>query len=240
MGVRQSPLCGRRVICDQDSNRQGGHAQRLPTHHHFHRLDGPSQTSSRPIYSFRTDSLPSSMQGPRPVVLIFRGPQDRIRRHSIKAGVVPSGRRPAISLDSMHKRITDSALDSWTTSFQSGDYHGHHFLALKEPKGTNISPTYAIGGSWLRFVGDDTKLCTRMCRAILNHAPIGDYYRRFNIPEEHSCPCGAARQSRDHIFTRCPNVTTVRYTPRLMKELLGFLQRNPLAFGFRPPQQGVG
>ena len=93
---------------------------------------------------------------------------------------------------------------------------------------------------WLQFVGDDTKLCTRMCRAILNHAPIGEYYRRFNIPEEHSCPCGAARQSCEHIFTRCPNVDTVRHTPRLMKELVGFLQRNPLAFGFRPPQQGVG
>ena len=33
---------------------------------------------------------------------------------------------------------------------------------LKEPKGTNISPTYANGRSWLRFVGDNTKLCTQI------------------------------------------------------------------------------
>jgi hypothetical protein len=37
---------------------------------------------------------------------------------------VPSGRRPATSLDYMHKNITQSALNLWTTVFQNKRYHG--------------------------------------------------------------------------------------------------------------------
>jgi hypothetical protein len=108
---------------------------------------------------------------------------------------VLTGRRPATSLDYMRKSITQSALDSWTTAFQDEKYHGSWFLQLKDTKGNALTPTYANGGTWLKSVGEETKLCARMCRTILDHAPIGDYYCRFNIPEEHSCSCGAARQS---------------------------------------------
>ena len=38
----------------------------------------------------------------------------------------------------------------------------------------------------------------------LGHAHIGEYYRDFNIPEEHSCPCGEFYQTRLHILTECP------------------------------------
>ena len=152
---------------------------------------------------------------------------------------IPVGARPQTSLDSLCKRITDTALDRWKTRFQDEQYRGNFFLPLVETKGTAISPMYANGGAWLRYVGEDVTLCTQMCRAILNHAPISDYYRRFNIPETHSCPCGAERQSREHIFTRCSWLDTNRGTPRLLKELIGFLQRNPLAFGFKSPSEGI-
>jgi hypothetical protein len=68
----------------------------------------------------------------------------------------------------MQKPITNSALDSWATMFQDKKYHGHHFLSMVEMKGTVIAPMYANGGLWLRFVGEEVKLCTCMCRAILN------------------------------------------------------------------------
>jgi hypothetical protein len=96
---------------------------------------------------------------------------------------IPMGRRPATSLDSMRKCVTDSVLDSWSTMFQDKKYRGHQFLSLVETKGTVIAPTYANGGLWLKFVGEDVKTCTRMCRAILDHTPTSDYYRRFNIPK---------------------------------------------------------
>jgi hypothetical protein len=78
-----------------------------------------------------------------------------------------------------------------------------------------------------------------MCRAILDHAPIGDYYCWFNIPEAYSCPCGAVRQSQEHLFTRCPDMDTNRRTPKLLNELIGYLQRNPTVFGFKPPSEDI-
>jgi hypothetical protein len=83
-------------------------------------------------------------------------------------------------------------------------------------------------------VGEETKLCTHMCRTILDHTPIGDYYHWFNIPEEHSCLCGAARQSQEHLFTRCLRWST-GCTSRLLNELVGYLVQNPGAFGFHSP-----
>jgi hypothetical protein len=98
----------------------------------------------------------------------------------------------------MQKHITDSALNSWMTMFQAKKYPGHHFLSMVEMKGTIIVPTYANGSLWLKFVGKGIKLCTYMCRAILDHTPINDYYRQFNILEAYLCLCGAARQSHKH------------------------------------------
>jgi hypothetical protein len=139
----------------------------------------------------------------------------------------------------MCKNITQSALDLWTTMFQDEKYHGSRFLQMKDTKGNALAPTYANGGTWLKLVGEEVKLCTRLCRSILDHAPIGDYYCRFNIPEEHSCQCGAARQSREHLFTRCPRRSTGR-VPKLLNELIGYLERNLTAFGFHTPPEGIG
>ncbi|RXW18106.1 hypothetical protein EST38_g7745 [Candolleomyces aberdarensis] len=153
---------------------------------------------------------------------------------------IPAGRRPATSPDSVHKHITQTALDSWATRYQDNEYRGSQFLVMHKTKGNIIAPMYANGGSWLKLVGEDTRLCTRMCRAILNHAPIGEYYRRFNIQEDYSCTHGAERQTREHIFTRCPDLNTRRRTPKLLNELLGFLQQNPTAFGFCSAPEGIG
>ena len=155
---------------------------------------------------------------------------------------VPAGRRPATLLDSMRKRITQSALDSWTTMFQDEKYQGSRFLEMKDTKGNKLAPTYTNGGTWMKLVGGEVLLCTHMCRAILDHAPIGNYYRQFNIPEEHSCTCSAIRQSCEHIFTRCLRQDTGNCMLRLMNELIVYLVRNLSAFGFCPPPspEGIG
>jgi ribonuclease HI len=44
----------------------------------------------------------------------------------------------------------------------------------------------------------------RLMQARLGHAHIGEYYKKFNIPEEHSCPCGEPIQTREHVLTECP------------------------------------
>jgi hypothetical protein len=85
---------------------------------------------------------------------------------------VPTGRRPA-TLDYMRRNITQSTLNSWTTVFQDERYCGSQFLQLRDMKGNTLTPTYTNGGTWLKLVGEETKICTRICRAILNHAPMG-------------------------------------------------------------------
>jgi hypothetical protein len=39
---------------------------------------------------------------------------------------------------------------------------------------------------------------------MINRHHIGEYYREFNIPEDHSCPCGELYQTRLHVLAECP------------------------------------
>jgi hypothetical protein len=83
-------------------------------------------------------------------------------------------------------------------------------------------------------------MCTCICRTILDHVPIGKYYCWFNIPEAHLCLCRAARQLHEHIFTRCSDMDMNRCMPKLLNELIGYLQKILLAFGFQPHSESIG
>ena len=87
--------------------------------------------------------------------------------------------------------------------FQEADYRGHNFLSLKKTDGSSLQPTYINGGVWLSPVGGDLTVAVRLFRCILNHAPIGSYYERFNIDESLDCECGFRQQTRDHVLLSC-------------------------------------
>ena len=123
------------------------------------------------------------------------GLQHKAHEHARSLPPVPAGRRPATSLDSVCKKITQSALDEWQTLFLSPEYRGRNFLPLEDTLGAQLRPVYANGGTWLHSVDNDNKACARLCRSVLNHAPIGEYYSRFNIQEETACTCGVDIQS---------------------------------------------
>jgi hypothetical protein len=149
--------------------------------------------------------------------------------------------RPATLLDSMQKHITNPALDSGATTYILRQKVLRSPLPLHgETKRTTIVPIYANGGLWLKFVGEDVKMCMHMCRAILDHAPIGDYYYQFNILKAYLCLCCAAKESCEHMFTRCPDMNTNKCTSKLLNELIRYLWKNPLAFGFKHPSEGIG
>jgi hypothetical protein len=174
------------------------------------------------------------------------GLQHRAHDHARSLPPVPAGVRPATSLDYVRKGVTDSALDAWTTMSKDREYLGSQFLTLRDPKGKPVRPSYANGGTWLRYVNDDNALCARFTRVVLNHAPIGEYYRRFNIHghDTHECECGCPMQTRHHIFTQCGVLDTQDRDPRFILELVGFLVDNPIAFAFgfqyAPPREGDG
>ncbi|KAJ3533031.1 hypothetical protein NMY22_g7503 [Coprinellus aureogranulatus] len=148
----------------------------------------------------------------------------RAHQHATGLAPVRSGGHPATSLDSVRKDAADSALDRWTTMSRDPDYRGHQFLVLRDLKGKPLPP----------------RMCARFCRAVLNHAPIGEYYVRFNIPEDPECECGCPVQTRRHIFVQCGVLTTGNRDPKDIRELVGFLVTNPTALGFNRPPAGVG
>jgi len=156
---------------------------------------------------------------------------------------VPTGRRPATSLDTVRKETTQSALDEWQRQFLLGHARGSQFLDLRALTGGPMLPTYLKGGTWMHAVAQDNALCARVVRCITNHAPTGEYYSRFNIEAHLACPCDdAAPETRAHIFLRCKNTQNLDQFPRTLESLITFLQANPQTFAFRkePPPGGVG
>ncbi|KDR65182.1 hypothetical protein GALMADRAFT_148900 [Galerina marginata CBS 339.88] len=134
----------------------------------------------------------------------------------------------------------------WAQSVANRPQHlGRDFLQLttlgKKPK--PILPSTRKGGPYIRESGADAASFACMCRCILNHAPIGSYYDRFNIDEPHGCPqCGAPRETRSHILSYCPKYEQNSPTDRL-HGLLMFLLDNPQAFSFTrqaAAPQGIG
>ena len=75
------------------------------------------------------------------------------------------------------------------------------------------------------LVNEKNGLSTQVCRGILNHAPTGKYYCRFNIPghETHECECGCLMQTPHHILTQCSILDNLNQTLHFLYEFIGFL-----------------
>ena len=89
-------------------------------------------------------------------------------------------------------------------TFQVSDLKGHQFLNLCDGDNNLLEPSYVKGGTWLKYFGHSNSLCTRMTRATINHAPIGEYRLRFFPREDFSCLCGNYLiETRCHILHEC-------------------------------------
>ena len=73
----------------------------------------------------------------------------------------------------------DEILNKLKMIFQASDNKGRHFLELLDNNLNIIELTYSKGGSWLKYFSHLNSLYTRAIRAIVNHAPIGEYWLRF-------------------------------------------------------------
>ncbi|PPQ94997.1 hypothetical protein CVT25_003775 [Psilocybe cyanescens] len=157
-----------------------------------------------------------------------------------------TGPTPSTSFDSLRMQAALSHGTSWNVLFQDPEYRGRSFLQLKTVDGAVAQP----GGKnnpWVHFANmSSPQLYARMCRCILNHAPIGSYYSQFNLNDGHtSCMCGCPWETRTHILTckrtyRSPRTCKLRQ-PTTLCYLHSFLEMNPKAFAFRlAPLAGVG
>ena len=123
---------------------------------------------------------------------------------------------------------------NWQMTFQASDLRGKQFLDLLDDNFHSIEPSYKKGGPWIKHFGHSNLLCARAARAILNHAPIGEYRLRFFSREDFNCPCGEYPiESRRHILHDCRRFN--KYWNPLwdaLSHLTAFLEFNPSAFSF--------
>ena len=58
---------------------------------------------------------------------------------------------------------------------------------IEGSKGKPLLPSTRKGGPWLKYVGHDNALTARSNRVLCNHAPIGEYRRRFHLAGDIYC-----------------------------------------------------
>lgn len=75
-------------------------------------------------------------------------------------------------------------------TFQVSDLRGKHFLNLVDSDNNIIELSYINDGPWIKYIGHSNLLYTRALRAIMNHAPTGEYRLMFFPKEEFNCLCG--------------------------------------------------
>ncbi|KXN91866.1 hypothetical protein AN958_11546 [Leucoagaricus sp. SymC.cos] len=139
---------------------------------------------------------------------------------------------PFTTLNYLRTAEAQACHDEWTRQFACSSSSGRDFLHLTDERGKRMTPTYLSGGTWLKHL-HDSLFCAHVCRAVLNHAPIGEFRRWFNLSHDHSCPCGSTnRQTRKHVLTECTDFSDPRCFPKCWKELLDFCKENPRAFSF--------
>ena len=102
---------------------------------------------------------------------------------------IAARRYPATLLDALQSKSAVACLDAWRTSFARPSSQGRHFLPLKGGIKNLLQSSYAKGGGWLPFIGESVTLCARATRAILNHAPIGEFRQCFFSVEYIQCLC---------------------------------------------------
>ncbi|XP_006458377.1 hypothetical protein AGABI2DRAFT_115402 [Agaricus bisporus var. bisporus H97] len=137
---------------------------------------------------------------------------------------------------------------------QSSSYHikscfkGNSWYDTTDKEGNEVLPSHLHGGPWFQTyqgvkAADNSPLFARLMRVMCNHAPIGEYRVRFFPNEPYkACQCDLkSPETRQHLLMVCPlfvrrinhydldGITTIR-------GLILFLQDNPQAFSFEPPE----
>jgi len=106
------------------------------------------------------------------------------------------------------------------------------FLDLIDGDDNILEPSYCKGSTWLQFFGHSNMLYTRAIRAIINYAPIGEFWLCFFSYRDFSCLCGPYPiESRQHILYECRRFNKY-WNPRWdsISHFIQFLERNPGAF----------
>ena len=80
-----------------------------------------------------------------------------------------------LSQDFCRKMKCDIILSQQRILFQVLDVRGKNFLDLLDDDLNPLKSSSIKGGPWLQHFGHSNLLCTHLLKAIMNHAPIGEY-----------------------------------------------------------------
>ena len=147
------------------------------------------------------------------------------------------GPRPRTSIDFLLAKADRLAETDWHELWKQGSYRGQSVFSIEGSKGKPLLPSARKGGPWLKYVGHDNALTARSNRVLCNHAPIGEYRRRFHLAGDIYCRCDHRPvQTRDHLLRVCPNVTRKehRRAPSDWEGWVSFLKENSLLGAFPP------
>lgn len=105
----------------------------------------------------------------------------------------------------MRSLITQQCYDNWSKSYKLSTQF------LFNPTTIKLGPS--TKGPFLNITGHSNELTTRMTRATTNHAPTGEFQRRFHPHKKSICTECNVLQSRAHILNSCTKYTRNHLTP---------------------------
>jgi len=157
-----------------------------------------------------------------------------IVNENIKSSRIPSVLPSKESWEFSRKAECNDLLNYWKMSFYASDRKGKYFLEITNNNGFTLEPFYKKGGTWLSHFRFFNSTCARMTRLITNHAPIGEYYKRFFPHKEYTCPCSSrCIETRTYILHECTRYNEAWWLPDYsVFSLLMFLKENSEAFCF--------
>ena len=139
-----------------------------------------------------------------------------------------------LSWDFSRKNECNNILNNWKIHFQASNDKGRNFLGLCDNNMQIISSLTYESSIWLKYFGYLNSLCVRTIRAIVNHAPIGEYQLRFFPKEKFECLCSSYLiKSRQYILHNCKKYNNYWNLRRnIIAHFTLFLKFNSGAFSF--------
>ena len=136
---------------------------------------------------------------------------DRADRLTKRGAAIAPITPPRILLSNFIHDYSKRLSTQWRLLAASPSFRGRQWLPIRRRK-KSFKPAIrnkATTNFFYHLSGNDIATLSRMARALTNHAPIGDYRRRFYPAMDDQCPaCPGRLQSRIHILFHCP-----RYVP---------------------------
>jgi ribonuclease HI len=108
----------------------------------------------------------------------------------------PSDKHARLTLTHAYRNAKEAALDAWTRSWSQARFAANGF-----------APANGFKPKWKpheHFKDTPREVYARTIQCRTGHSFVGEYYNRFNIPEETGCGCGEPLQTRTHVLYHCP------------------------------------